>query len=159
MAWAKNPEVVNTGGDDAGELKFDMKEANSQSFKKGQFVYLNAGAVTACATNGQSIFGIAQVDATNVSSGNIEIPIAILKPDYRFKARFTNAGTDTLNSSATPGLHYDIYVASNICYVDLATATAEAVVYDEPILNPDGSATYWGIFHLLNAASQYAVGS
>jgi hypothetical protein len=51
-------------------------EANSQFFKAGDMVYLNAGAVTEVLTAGiGAIAGFALTDATNVTSGNAAIRI------------------------------------------------------------------------------------
>jgi len=51
-------------------------EADSQFFKAGDMVYLNAGAVTAVLTDDTvAMIGFALTDATNVTSGNIPIRI------------------------------------------------------------------------------------
>jgi hypothetical protein len=95
--------VGNTNGV-ATQVLTTAKEANSQTFKKGQFVTfdgagaikaLDAGAfVTAgtddsidisdhvsvtAATTEEKILGLALKDATNVTSGNIVIPVQLLR--------------------------------------------------------------------------------
>ncbi len=51
-------------------------EANSQEFKAGDMVYLNAGAVTQILYNGTGpLAGFALTNATNVTSANAEIEI------------------------------------------------------------------------------------
>lgn len=51
-------------------------EANSQDFKAGDVVYLNAGAVTEVAAAATTVIaGIAKTSATNVTTGNAQIRI------------------------------------------------------------------------------------
>ncbi|MBP7937899.1 MAG: hypothetical protein KA354_24945 [Phycisphaerae bacterium] len=54
----------------------DIKEANNQTFKAGDLVYLSSGTVTKWADSATTqIAGIALEDATNVTSGNKAIKI------------------------------------------------------------------------------------
>lgn len=160
MAFKDNPKIINTGADVAPRMIHDLKEANSMSFKKGEFVYSNAGAITNVASNGVLVLGIAQADGTNVSSGNIEIPVVVIDPTYTFIMKITNNGTDTLNSSATVGKAYGLYVASNVVYADLNnTSSYDAVVYQGPVLDATGAATYWGKFRMLATVCQTQTGN
>lgn len=163
MAFPNNPKVVNSGGDQLPELLMGMYEANTETFKKGALVYSGAGTgtVSVVASAGTVILGIAEKDATNVSSGNIEIPITLIKPEYLVKMRMRRTATDTLNSDATAdiGQAYGVILASGVHYVDLDNVTNHAFVLVKKITNADGSATYWGLFRIISTASQYATGN
>jgi hypothetical protein len=148
MAFEPNPRLGKTihGMD---RILMGFKEANSQTFKKGQLVYPTSaatGALTACASDATLVLGRALVDATNVSSGNIEIPVEAWYPGDEVIMPCTSGGTATASSSFYPGTAYGLYVASNICYADLADTTNELFVFLEPIANADGSTSYWGRF-------------
>lgn len=160
MAFTNNPKITSTGTDTLPVMIHELLEANSMSFKKGEFVYSNAGAITNVASNGVVVLGIAQKDATNVTSGNIAIPVMIIKPEYEFKMRITNNGTDTLSSTPTEGKAYGLYVASNVVYADVNnTSSYDAVVFQRPVYDATGAATYWGYFRMLATVCQMATGN
>ncbi len=101
-------------------------EANSQEFKAGDMVYLNAGAVTVRLTGETGpIIGFALTDATNVSSGNAAIEIMPVNglDEYIMNVySSTAASTDKESVALLIGQAYD-----------LAQFT---------VTNPDGSTTY-----------------
>jgi hypothetical protein len=74
-------------------------EANSQEFKAGDMVYLNAGAVTQALTaTAAPIVGFALTNATNVTSGNAQIRIAPIRPGQVWEISpwtATSNGTNT----------------------------------------------------------------
>jgi len=62
-------------------------EANSQSFKAGDFVYLNAGAVTAITDDGtgtEVVAGMALTNGSNVTTGNTQIRIMPIYPGVEY---------------------------------------------------------------------------
>lgn len=134
-------------------------EANSQTFKAGQLVYFNSG-VTACASDTwgtTDLLGIALKDATNVTSGNIVIPIYPIYAGDLWEMPLTNGGTDTALSSFTKGLRYGLYVASNVCYLDLAETTT-----DLALLVGEADTTnrpYWGKVLFIPATLYFQTGT
>jgi len=160
--WANNPRLGATHNGESGEIRYGWYEANTQSFKAGQLVYLagdaTTGGVTADATDSAAIMGIAMKDATNVSSGNIEIPVMIIYPDDELIMKCTASGTAKLSNLFYPGKKYGLYVGSNIWYADYDDTTNDAVMFVEPIYDVTGTSTYWGKFKLIPAAAQIGIG-
>jgi hypothetical protein len=161
MAFINNPRHGRAAGGAIPRIIFGAKEANSQSFKAGQLVYLNSGAVTVVADGGTAVMGIAMKDATNVSSGNIEIPIMVIEPGDSIIARIYNSNTSAhvLSSSPVQGVNYGIVSVSNVTYVNYYNTTNDVFVFIEPVYDQLGVATYWGKFKLISAASQVTVGA
>jgi len=136
----RNPRIVSG----PRRLIYGALEADSQSFKAGQFIYLVAGAVTAAAAGDTPIAGIAAKDATNVSSDNIEIPFYALTAANEIQIQVTTTATlEAANTTCTPGTSYDIYVSSNFCTLNSADTQNPALVYLDPVLDSTGTATYW----------------
>jgi len=162
MAFTNNPRIGATHNGQSPEIRYGWYEVNSSDFKAGQLVYLagnaTTGGVTHCETDATVIMGIAMKDATNVSSGNIEIPVMIIYPDDELIMRCRSGATDTLASAFYPGKKYGVILASNIIYVDQAEVTTTVVEFVEPIYDATGTSTYWGKFKLLPAAAQIGIG-
>lgn len=153
-------EIISTGGDVIPERWTGLLEANSQSFDAGQLVYLDSGAVTAVASTGVDVLGIAELDATNVTSGNVAIPITVVKPDYLLKVRCTNNGTACTSESFVRGESYGIYTTNaTATYADLNNTTNDALVFVNHWKTPDGDYTNWGIFKLDAAVSSFHNGT
>jgi hypothetical protein len=158
MAFKNNPRIVSTGKSVLPEL-MTLPEAASQSFKKGELVYLVSGAVTVCAADATAIYGIAMEDASGVTSADIVIqPIT---PDCIVRMRLTQNGTDALTSDtdADIGVAFATYVASNVHYADLNDTGNDAFILRKAVKDPTGAATYWGDFIIVDSASQYHVGT
>jgi len=102
------PHIIGTPGQ-VPEIIHGLYEANSQSFKAGSLVYLSSGAVTAAAEGGP-IMGIAMKDATNVTSGNIEIPVMVapLGADWQINVANGSGVYEAANTTAVLGGTYDI---------------------------------------------------
>lgn len=60
-------------------------EASSQTFKKGEFVYLSGGYVTEVGDNPGVILGMAAEDAHNDSAGVYNVAVVIAHPDVVFR--------------------------------------------------------------------------
>lgn len=83
------------GGDEG--LVLPYREANSQSFKKGDLVLVNAaGDVSLAGADPVKYLGFALKDATNVTSGNVLIPVQVIRPGDVFVANFVAAKTFAL---------------------------------------------------------------
>jgi len=163
MAFANNPRKGRTFNGESGDFRYGWYESNSQSFKKGQWVVLagdaTTGGVSVCASNAVLVMGIAQADATNVSSGNTEIPVDVIHTDDEIIMKCTASGTAKLSTLFYPSKKYGIYVSGNIVYADYDnTASYDCVMFVEPIYDVTGSGTYWGKFKLIPAAAQIGIG-
>lgn len=138
------------------QIVYGFLEANSQSFKAGQLVTYSSG-VAAAASDSQALMGIALKDATNVTSGNIEIPIYPIYPEDEWEIKLTNGGTLTAASSFTQGTRYGTYVASNVAYLDLAETTTDNCIFVEPI--DVTNRPYWGKVTFISTACYFFVGT
>lgn len=78
-----------------GPLVLSFKEANSQSFVEGDLVVLNAAGDISLATAGvaNQILGIARKAATNVTSGNIFIPVEVIRPYDVWECNYASGTT------------------------------------------------------------------
>jgi hypothetical protein len=128
-----------------GEVRW-YPMAASQTFKKGEFLYLNAnGQLAVCAASPAGIAGIAMADAVTcvyntvgmanpVPSGftatttNVACPITIAKRGQQFTLNVTTGGSSQVTANSQVAKKYNLYVASNIHYCDIGSATAVFVV-------------------------------
>lgn len=143
------------------KIVYDVLEANSQTFKAGALVYLSSGAVAACADDPSKIWGIAMKDATNVTSGNVEIPVMIITPEDHVLIRVqSTAGTDALASTLTPGTRYGTELDANgVAYLLSAEVTTDNWIFIEPILDATGASTYTARVSLISTVSDAFVGT
>jgi hypothetical protein len=158
----RNPTIIARYGLPA--IVTNSAEANSQSFKAGELVYSNAGAVTLAVTGASTlIWGRALTDATNVSSGNITIPVEILSMGDELQMKVSSDSTianfQAANTTCAQGVSYDIVVASNIWFVDSSDTAQPAVVFIDAIYDSAGAATDVGRFRPLASVLQVGVGS
>lgn len=160
--FSQNPRIMLPVGGKMPEIRYGMLEANSQSFKAGQLVFAAAGAaggqITVCPSDATRILGIAQKDATNVTSGNIEIPVMIIKPGDQLAIKVRNGATDTASNTLYEGLRYGTILASNIHYLDLAEVTTDVFVFLSPILTGAGASTYWAKVNVIDEVLQDCFG-
>ena len=123
-----NIEYLKETGNQEAEVAW-YPEASSQSFKKGQLVYLASGKVTACATNAVVVWGV----ATSAASGTVDTLIGVitLTTNSVLSACVYNAtAASAITAVALVGLKQPLVVASNKCYVDnTSQATPCFVVY------------------------------
>lgn len=163
--FAVNPSIMFCASGQVPEIRYGLKEANSQTFKAGQLVYLAAGAaggqVTVCPNDATRILGIAQKDATNVTTGNIEIPVMVIKPGDQLKIKVRSGATDTLSNTLYEGLRYGTILASNVHYLNAAETSTDVFVFLSPIYDGGGDATYWAKVNVISAVLQdgYGVGA
>ena len=147
-SWDPNqPQFYGTGS--MPKIVYQGLEANSQSFKAGSVVYANSGAITACAADAVNILGIAMVDATNVTSGNIEIPVMVFEPHTLLRMKVTSGATEATNSetSTAPFVKYAPYVDANgvlkLDTADTGVATKNSLIFIQGIRDVNGDATAW----------------
>ena len=158
MAFANNPRILSCGDKGIPHI-VDILEANSQSFKAGELVYdvgtSASGGATVCASDPTVVLGIAQVDATNVTSANISIPVEVIKPGDRvaIKCYDTSDAAVKAASNFLRGKSYGIVVASNVHYLDFDETTTDVAVFIEPL--DSTNSPYWGIVEFLPAVLQH----
>jgi hypothetical protein len=136
---------------------YGILEADSQSFKAGHLVYLASGAATLYPGGDLPVYGIALKDATNVTSGNIEIPIQVITPEDIVV--FTVANSSDVPEAATTtcaeGTSYDTNTASSYpSYIDSSDTTNPCFRFQGAVLEADGSASNRGYFRLVPAEAQ-----
>lgn len=159
MAFANNPRIVNSGGDSAPEIIHGLLEASTQSFKAGELVYGDAGALTAVASNDVLVLGIAQIDATGATTH--EVPVMRIRPSDIVKMRVSNAGTAATSDNCKVGEPYALDVTSNVVTVDYSDTGSNDAVVCVGHANQTTSAstyTYWGLFQFIPTVCQSATG-
>ena len=159
MALAANGHVVSTGSSGMlPRIQPNLLEANNMSFEAGELVWSNAGAITVISGTpftAAEILGFAQKAGTNVTSGNIAIPVVVIHPTDLVKMPTTASGTAlTTTTNFTVGNGYGIYVASNVHYVDYDEGTEVCVIFEEHCKTPSGAFTGWGLFRFIPAVCQ-----
>jgi hypothetical protein len=152
----RNPRIVPTNA--VPQITSRYLEANSQSFKAGEFVYAVSSAITVTTAGDKPILGIALADGTSVSSGNVTIPVAIINQDDDVYIQVAASGgtVEAANTTCEAGVAYDVQVASNHWTINSSDTTNPKFVFIEALLDANGDATYWGRFkpyYLENMAS------
>lgn len=110
--------------DGPGEI-VTLPEANGQSFHEGEFVYLVSGEVTACASDGVVILGMAMHDASTTRYTDCDVLLA--NPTQNFWMTSSEASAAAL-AITDRGVKYAIRVASNRTYVDASDTSYDALV-------------------------------
>ena len=150
---ANEAEVVLSPQSKAGELIGPFPEAATQSYKRGHFVYLDAGTVkiSADAASFKTI-GIAQSDASGVTARAAYIhPI---KPGDEVAVTCSAAPT-----AAGLGIGYGIAAVSTTHHnVDLADTTNKVVSLKRLIYKPDGGISTRAIVQFFENKLQYHIG-
>lgn len=144
-------------GDTVPAIQYGILEANSQSFKAGHFVYLASAAATLYPGGDLPLYGIAMKDATNVTSGNIEIPIAVITPDDLVAINVATSADvlEAANTTCAVGSDYDTNTGASIpSYIDSSDTTHGCFRFQGELNDSTGSASYRGIFRLLPAEAQ-----
>jgi hypothetical protein len=151
----RNPQLQCQGR--APQIVYGGLEANSQSFKAGQLVYSNSGAITLVADGGTTeVLGIAQIDATNVSASNIEIPVMLFRPDDEilFLVADDSGSLEASNTTCVAGKAYDTQIVSNKHYINSGDTTNPSFVYVGPVYDALGAVTNWGRFRPLSTENE-----
>jgi len=98
-------------------------------------------------------------DATNVTSGNIEIPILVWTTGGRLIVPVTNNGTDALSTTGSLNTKYAFYVASNRAYLDINDTSNDALILEGHIYDHHGTGSYWAWARPVYTILQYYVGT
>jgi hypothetical protein len=160
MATTYPCEIVSSADGRIPPIVYDLLEANSQTFDAGELVYSNSGAITQVADDGQTVLGIALVDATNTTTDNIEIPVQIIRPGDVVRMRLTNNGTAALSSAATLYTAYGLDgTPATATEVDVSDTSNDCVTVVKKCLDEYGSADYWVEVTFLEATLQHATGA
>jgi hypothetical protein len=101
------------------------READSQTFKRGQLVYLSGGYVTECASDAVLFTGIAGADATNVLAAWTDIPVFHIADDTEIYLCVINNVTAAAGMETHKGAFYGLTTATNINYLDYSEVTAK----------------------------------
>ena len=107
-----------------------LPEADSQSFHQGQFVYLVNGEVTACASNGVVILGMAMHDASTVRYTDCDVLLAL--PAQAFMISCSEASAAAI-ARTDIGVKLAIRVADNRTYLDPSDTSYDAMVAFEAL--------------------------
>lgn len=143
MAWAGNPKIHRkASGTDHVRMVY-RPEASGQSYKKGQFVYEVAGALTECATDCLILLGIAQQDATGTagSSSGLLQAVELVYPGDVLEIQTTAAVTQ-----AMAGITYALTTTSNVNYIDCTDTGHDFATLEEPKLTGAGALQAYGFF-------------
>jgi len=150
VSGPNRPKIYRGGSQVGYELSYGANlEANSSTFTTSHFVYSNAGAITA-ADDTTGALGLACKAATEVTSGNIQIPVAVVLPGDLIMIRVED-GSGNLEASDTTcvvGKAYGLaaYTANTEARADSAEVTNEMLIYLGPVLDAAGDSSYWGWF-------------
>ena len=147
-----------------GEIRW-FPMAASQTFKRGQFVYLDdSGLLTACVSDPGGIAGMAECDATEASAGaatsGVACPITLAKRGQQFTLNVCNGAAALATSNVQVGHQAGVYVASNICYADYGDQSNLRLVVDD--IAPDntvGDTTGRLIVEVIGSYAQLAQGT
>ena len=120
MSFYQNPRIVETASGGLPQLEV-LPEAAGQTYKAGQLVYSNAGAITAVASDPTYVLGIAQTDASGTTSADAEIQI--VQPHDLIEVWYTG-GTPSVYKA------YGLVVSSNKCKLDVTETTTKVFVVE-----------------------------
>ncbi len=141
----------------------EFPEAASQSFKKGEFVELNANSqVNICATDDVKTIGIALRDASGVTAAMC--PVLLANNETTFQVTYS-ATTDPTLALTDLGLKVGLIVADARSYVEFEETTAEFFVTLAPVLGFDpainvaGDDYVRGLVKVLPAIYQFGDGA
>jgi hypothetical protein len=159
MSFALNPRRV--GGQGMARHISDLLEADSMSFLKGELVVEQSNALDACVEDAVIILGIAQKNATNVSSGNIIIPVEELDPNalYLMRCWDKSDAAGITCDNLTRHNNYGLVVISNVWYVDNDETSADAVNIVKYHKDANGDYDEWVYVRFLRSVCQGYTGA
>lgn len=99
------------------DIQWFPEAAGTQSFKKGQMVYLVAGKLTICVDQSQAILGIADADATGTT--NTWLPVVMAHSTTRFVGYTTDNGSDVTVTISMLCLDCDLHQSATASLVDV----------------------------------------
>jgi len=122
MATAVNPKVRYIP---SGSLaKVQLKAAASKTWKQGEFGYMSSGQVTPAVTGAIPYCIFAETQAASTSANDL-VWVYLLEEGCEIEIFCTNNGNDAAanNTNFPIGGLFDLYVASNIHYIDQNAST------------------------------------
>lgn len=133
--------------------------ATGQTFVKGELVYLASGQATACASDGQVVYGIAQETADAAATTTMTVTVEIIHPEDDVEMTCSSAPT-----YANVGIKYAlVIVAGTSCKADLTDTSNDCITFVRPVYdtggNLSGTSTTRAIFHFLPACCQSRTGA
>lgn len=148
----QNAKVVGTISGNSPEVGY-FPEAAGQSFKSGQFVYLNNGKVTACADDATVILGLAVHDASGVEDQDVAVHLANEDTIFEMNVYYDGDGdADDAVDITQVGGEYALVVVSNKCHVDISDTSNKAFLIRR-ISPRDSAGDIYGRVHLQVLAS------
>lgn len=124
-------------------------EAASQTFKRGDYVLLTAGKVTACATNPAVILGVAAQDATGVTDTPIKVYIADKSTVF-----VGNLSASNVTAVTQPGTKVDLILESGIMNVALTTVAPRVMIVGLDLRDAVGDTNGRVHYTILDTAAQ-----
>ena len=155
MAYYSNPRFVHSLNQ-GGPLVRSYQEANSQSFKAGELVYLTASgeALTACADDAVVVLGIALADANNTTTENAQIPVCVLRVGDEVEIDVYQGSSVDAATEAMLGQNFAYEVTSNEGKIDL-NDTGHDLMTLQKIVNADATTV---LVTFIPTTLQYHVG-
>jgi hypothetical protein len=104
-------------------LTLSLPEAASQTFERGEWVYLSGGYVTECGHNPGAILGLAAEDGSNGDAGANDVKVVIAHDDVVFAANKSDGSQSAAATAVTDRgkvLVIDQDTTNSKCYVSLA---------------------------------------
>jgi len=114
------------------------KEAASQSFKVGEFVYLVSGKVTSRASDAVVIYGMAEQDASGTTDTELLIRVPNEQTEFEMNVYHATAAS-AITAITNYSYKYALYVASNIHYVDIGDTSYDAFVITDILVGGNKS--------------------
>ena len=112
--------VYGTISGNSPQIRY-FPEADAQTFKTGQFVYLVDGKVTACPSDPTAVLGMAAHDANE--SEDADVAVHVINGDTEFEVNVyhddTGESDNEIAVTHTGGV-YGMIVVDNKCYCDIS---------------------------------------
>lgn len=135
-----------------------LLEATSQTFKKGELVYLASGYVTVCSTDPSLIIGIANEDAHNITAGTQRVSVTLLN-GVVFKANVYHAtAASAVTAQTQVGSSYGVVAVSNKWFVDISEESSKRVTIMDLVQEDTVGDTYGRVyFQIANAYNMFNI--
>jgi hypothetical protein len=96
-------------------------EADEQSFKTGQFVYLVDGKVTVCPSDPTAVLGMSAHDASGVEDEDVAVHVINGDTEFEVNVYYDGDGDDDDKVEITAiGNVFGMIVSENKCYCDIS---------------------------------------
>jgi hypothetical protein len=120
--------VYGTISGNSPQIRY-FPEADEQSFKTGQFVYLASGKVTACASDPAAILGMAAHDASGNEDEDVAVHVINGDTEFEVNVYFDGDGDEDDQIEITSiGNAYGMIVSNNKCYCDISDTTNKVFI-------------------------------